>query len=578
MLEPLSFETLPPTERAPISAERKTDAPLSLLVIVEEGVSTHPLTVGMQLSIGREPTVDVHVDDPLVSREHARLYVRDVVELEDLGSANGTKIRGQRVVAHEKTPIGAGQVVEIGSAILVLQEQSTVARRRRLWSHGYFEVRLEEECARNARGRRSPFAVLRVRVDAADDETLVQATLTKALRSSDVVASYAPGEYELLLVDTAASRAERIAERITDRFVEAGHRIEIGIASFPRDGLTADALIAHAGIDLALDEDTAPSSAAVVEDPAMVDLYRVVDRVAQGTISVLLVGETGVGKEVVAEALHRRSPRVDAPFVRLNCAALTQTLVESELFGHVRGAFTGADQDKRGLIEAADGGTVFLDEVGELPLPTQATLLRVLERREVQRVGSLEPRPVDVRFVSATNRDLEEEIAHGRFREDLFYRLNGVTIAIPPLRDRPGEIALLARMFVDRVSHELGVEPPALSDRAEALLGGYHWPGNIRELRNMIERAVLLCTGDLLDAEHLPVDKLSATWSSTPARPRRPRAAAASPEHDERKQRILDALDVCAGNQTRAAEHLGVSRRTLTKWLGRYDIPRPRKR
>ncbi len=574
----MSFDTLPPTERA-AAHERRTDAPLSLLVFVDDTVATHPLTVGTQLSLGRDPTVDVHIDDPLVSREHARLYVRDIVELEDLGSANGTKVRGQTILPHEKTPLGAGQVVELGAAILVLQEQSAVARRRRLWSHGYFEVRLEEECARNARGRRSPFAVMRVRVYAADDEALVQETLTTALRSSDVVASYAPGEYELLLVDTAASRAERIAERITDQFLDAGHRIEIGIATFPRDGLTADALIARAGIDLALDEEEESTPDVVVKDPAMVDLYRVVDRVAQGTISVLLTGETGVGKEIIAEALHRRSPRVEAPFVRLNCAALTQTLVESELFGHVRGAFTGADQDKRGLIESADGGTVFLDEIGELPLPTQATLLRVLERREVQRVGSLEPRPVDVRFVSATNRDLEEEIGRGRFREDLFYRLNGVTLAIPPLRDREGEVVPLARMFVDRVSRELGVEAPALSARAEALLAGYHWPGNIRELRNMIERAVLLCTGDTLDAEHLPVDKLSASWSSSsPARARRPRVVEADPAQDAKKQRILDALEACAGNQTRAAEYLGVSRRTLTKWLGRYDIPRPRKR
>ena len=231
---------------------------------------------------------------------------------------------------------------------------------------------------------------------------------------------------------------------------------------------------------------------AIACDPASVRVFRLVERIADTALSVVFLGETGVGKEVCAERLHRLSPRANAPFVRLNCAALSETLLDSELFGHERGAFTGASADKVGLLESASGGTVFLDEIGDMPLATQVKLLRVLESKEVVRVGSVRPRRIDVRVVSATHRDLPELITEGRFREDLYYRLNGISVIVPPLRERVADISPLARHFAARFARK-GTKPLELAEDAVAALEAQTWPGNVRELRNVVERAVALC-------------------------------------------------------------------------------------
>jgi DNA-binding NtrC family response regulator len=320
----------------------------------------------------------------------------------------------------------------------------------------------------------------------------------------------------------------------------------------------------------------------IVLDPAMRRLYDLAARVAPGTIGVLLVGETGTGKEVLAEFVHRASPRAQGPLVRINCAALTESLVESELFGHEKGAFTGAQRERRGLLEAADGGTAFLDEIGEVPLAVQAKLLRVLEEGLVLRVGATTPRAIDVRFVAATNRDLETEADAGRFRRDLYFRLAGVVLAIPPLRTRGDEIEALARRFAAETAGRLSRPTPRFDDAAIAVLRKHPWPGNVRELRNAVERAVLLAEAGAIGAEQLPFGApAAATPAAAPAAPAvfEPTPGPLSDELATiERQRILAAIDQCGGNQTRAAELLGMPRRTLIKRLDQYGIQRPRKK
>jgi transcriptional regulator with GAF, ATPase, and Fis domain len=285
------------------------------------------------------------------------------------------------------------------------------------------------------------------------------------------------------------------------------------------------------------------------------------------------------------------SPRAERALVRVNCAAFSDSLLESELFGHERGAFTGAVQAKPGLIELAEGGTFFLDEVSELPLSAQAKLLRVLEAREVQRVGSLRAKPIDVRFVAATNRDLPAAIRARTFREDLYHRLNGITVVIPPLRERVSEIRPLARAFVERACADLGRAPLSLSEEAESWLERQRWSGNIRELRNVTERAVLLCQKRRIGVEHLAIDSLGGPASEAaelhpnapPSEPSWEAPSARAGQRDLRhdvqayeRERIVGALEACAGNQTRAARMLGISRGTMQSRLAAHGIKRPR--
>ncbi len=323
----------------------------------------------------------------------------------------------------------------------------------------------------------------------------------------------------------------------------------------------------------------------VLRDPAMRALLDQARRAANSLISVLVLGETGVGKEVLARTIHRSSPRARGPFLALNCAALSESLLESELFGHEKGSFTGAVTARPGLFEAAEGGTVFLDEAGELPMSIQVKLLRVLEERKVLRVGARVPRAVDVRFVSATNRDLEAEVARGAFRQDLFFRLNGIALTIPPLRRRVAEIAPLAAAFAEEACRQLDRRPPALSREALDLLLRYAWPGNIRELRNAVERAVVLCPGDVLLPEHFPAK--IAGGAAPPAPPHPPPEVVEKGDAIERltrelgeveRRRVVQALDACQGNQTKAAELLGISRTTLVARIVQYGLPRPRKK
>ncbi len=321
---------------------------------------------------------------------------------------------------------------------------------------------------------------------------------------------------------------------------------------------------------------------AVIADPAMRHLYALLDVVAPSPLSVLILGETGVGKEVYADALHARSSRARGPFVPVHCAALPETLLEAELFGYEKGAFTGATSRKPGIFESAEGGTVFLDEIGEVPLATQARLLRVLESGEVMRLGSVRPITVDVRFVSATHRDLRALIAEQRFRADLYFRLDGMSIHLPPLRSRRADVRALAEMFIEKAAKASKRKTPALTATAMARLEAYDWPGNVRELRNVLDRAVLLSAGASIDEEHLAVADPEAFGDRVAKKRDQAPQADAEDElksrlRDLEKQRIEDALAKHAGNQSQAAKVLGISRFTLMNKLETFGMARPRK-
>ncbi|HVE87063.1 MAG TPA: sigma 54-interacting transcriptional regulator [Myxococcales bacterium] len=560
---------------------------LALLAFADGAVTTFPLPQGGEVVIGRSREADLFIDASSLSRRHAVLDIGPAaIRLKDLGSSNGTKVRNRALAPDEWVPVGPGDSIELGDVLVVLQRGHGTLRARRVWSHAHFEGRLEDECARGA----AELAVVRIRVegDGAPPAAAAEA-LGLELRPGECAAAYAPGEYELLLCTGDPERAAARADEFVARLEDAGLSAWAGVACFPRDGRDPERLVAQAGAELrsargggAGDRPGADAAegAPVIADPAMVQLYRLIDKVAAGSINVLVLGETGVGKELVAEAVHQRSPRAGKPFVRINCAALSESLLESELFGHERGAFTGAVEAKPGLLEAAGGGTVLLDEVGELPLSTQAKLLRVLEERSVRRVGAIKPRPIDARFVAATNRGLEAEVDAGRFRKDLYFRLAGVALVVPPLRERRQEIAPLAASFARIASRQLGRGggEARISPQAMQRLEQYAWPGNIRELRNAVERAVLLAGGGPVDVEHLPLEKMAAVWLAPAAEPPPAAPPAEGGRASAERQRIVDALQRCAGNQTQAARLLGISRRTLLYRLDEYGLPRPQKR
>jgi DNA-binding NtrC family response regulator len=617
--------------------------------------------------IGRSSEADVRVDDERISRRHANLVIADDrATLTDLGSMNGTRVRDRQMKQGAPVELLTGETFELGGGadgigvVFVLQRRKQAQKaRRQLYDHGYFETRVDEEIARSAALRSAgedsgltarseptdrPVTLARLHVEprAGVDLGVVAEVLEEVLPRAVLAAEYAPRELEFLFVAMPWEDVEDIVDKLLARMQQVGAPARAGFGFFPRDGRTASSLMAAANSRLSSDrEETVPL---VVAPPdgrdrsPMERLQKLVERVAPSDISIVIHGETGVGKEVMAKELHRLSHRAGKPFVGLNCAALTETLLESELFGHERGSFSGAVATKPGLFEVADKGTVFLDEIGETSPAIQAKLLRVLEERTVLRVGGLHPRPIDVRFLAASHKDLEDEVAAGRFRQDLYFRLNGITLEIPPLRERTGEIEGLVTTFVaDACRRGRRAEVPTLSREAAQLLKSYAWPGNIRELRNVIERAVLLCSGPRITPEQLPADRMARTRAPPPPPPppepvRRPTAPPRPAEQfprfgdddesdsstrpsmnrlgvtgerrrddgepdpatlpplrrpdieslkgavsDLERERIIEALRICGGNQTKAADMLGISRRTLLNRLDQFNLPRPRK-
>jgi DNA-binding NtrC family response regulator len=568
--------------------QRRTGA--SLVIYHRNGMLAVPLSGGEPLVVGRQAPADVVIDDPSLSRRHASFTRRGgAVWIEDLGSTNGTRLRGERL--SEASPLAPGDEVMLGSVLVALHAERDANSVTVLSSHDELCIALEREMQRAKHYTRS-ISVLMVRAAEAHYGRWVEA-VRSVLQPFDSIAIYSPEAIEVLLPEARVEEAMDTARAIVRSASESD--LGVGVAAYPLTATTPDQMLeacrraamrasanepvvcaAAEGSRVAAQRDA--GAGPVVESPAMRKLFETVDRVARSAIPVLLRGETGTGKEVVARTLVERGPRRDQPLVCVNCGAVPPQLVESTLFGHEKGAFTGAAQANPGVFLSAAGGTVLLDEIGELPPAAQAALLRVLEAKVVTRVGSSREIAADVRVLAATHRDLEAMVEQGSFRRDLLYRLNAVILEIPPLRERVEEIPTLVHRFLREANAEGGSEIGDIHPDALALLRAYPWPGNLRELRNAIERAVVIAQGDTIMVEDLPERVRAGTArASSPA----PRSAegAEDVDYNARLKRyevdlILDALGAADGNQTEAAKRLRMPLRTLVHKIKTLGIKR----
>jgi two-component system response regulator AtoC len=549
------------------------------------------LADGAEVTFGRTRVATISLDSERVSRLHARITRQGTrVVVEDLGSRNGTRVNGVRIEG--PTELGSGDQVEVGPATAVVSLTTAIAGRPRLGSAVYLDERLRAEADRGLRYQRG-FGLLMIRLTgpiAAVDAVVER--LARQVRPMDTIAEYGPDEIALLLPEVSEEELRATAEQVVQQSRGGSVEVRVGLSLFPRHGSKPDEILGRARAALRTArggrvevvtapaaEPRTPETDVIVVDPQMRRVYSLVQKVADTPMTVLIVGETGTGKEVVAEALHRQSGRKGRPFVRLNCACLPETLLESELFGHERGSFTGADKRKIGFFEAADGGTIFLDEIGEITPAVQAKLLRVLEEHKITRVGGTQEIAVDVRVVCATNRDLDSEVARGAFREDLFFRISAFAILVPPLRDRRGEILPLADYFLAVMSREHGQAPPALSDAARRALERYSWPGNVRELRNALERALVLQGSGVIEIEDLPErvrDEIELRGSPI-ALPVIDGAGVDVRQQiaDVERASIQAVLEACGHNQTHAARKLGLSRRALIYRMEKHGLKPP---
>jgi DNA-binding NtrC family response regulator/pSer/pThr/pTyr-binding forkhead associated (FHA) protein len=526
---------------------------------------------GGEITFGRSRSAVVHVQHDNVSRLHARIARSgDAIEVEDLESRNGTFVNGERITAKQR--IAPGDEIVIGSIHVVVGTTSGLKRSSAIATPEIGEARLIAEVDRAMRYKRPVTVVLvRTAVDAALE------AIASVLRPMDLLAEVVGDDYLVILPELDRETGAAALARLIDATKPITKELKTAIAVCPDHGTTAERIIGVLRTSIRTGRAiTNPPARADVQplilDPAMQRVYALVDKVADTAMTVLVVGETGVGKELVAEAIHRGSSRRAKVFVKLNCAALPETLLESELFGHERGAFTGADRRKLGFFEAAHGGTCFLDEIGEITPAMQAKLLRVLERKVITRVGSTAEVTVDVRLIAATHRDLDAAAREGRFRQDLLFRITGFTIAIPPLRDRTSEIIPLAERFATAAAVEQRRAVPDLAADARDVLLAYGWPGNVRELENAIEHALVMC-GDKITAADLPESLRDPHHYVRPTET--PSSNIQGHLAELERDAITAALAAHGNNQTRAARALGLSRRALIYKMEKYGLKPP---
>ena len=545
--------------RPPGSAPRA-----SLVVYHRDGAKVATLVKGAALVVGRAHPADVVLPDPSLSRRHARFGWDDSgFYVEDLGSTNGTHLQGTRITGRVGLP--GGGAVTIGDVTVALQVLAPdEGELLGIDGHERFVAAIGDEIVRARTFGRS-FTVAMVRGDRHLRHFLPE--LRAKLRPVDRLGAYSDDAVLVLAPEQAGG------------LPLAGPGLRVGVATFPEQGASAEALIDAARRALRGESrasEPPPSVAPILVDRRMREVWETVARVAPSALPVVIMGETGTGKELVARAIHQQSPRRQGPLRSVNCASIPGTLLEATLFGHEKGAFTGADRVREGLFVQASGGTAFLDEVGELALPAQAALLRVLETKTVTRVGGDRELEVDVRIVAATHRDLEAMCEAGTFRWDLLYRLNTMTLQLPPLRERPDDILPLADAFLRDAARENSRAIRGIEPRAESALLRHRWPGNVRELKNVIERAVVIARGDVITVDDFPPRLRAAEPDEKPGKSSLPPSQdPASGLKEQMKayevQLIVDALKK-HGSLIDAARALQMPLRTLTHKMQTYGI------
>ncbi len=557
---------------------------VTLMVYLREAVEAVPLNLGQAVVLGRDEQADVVVPRPGLSRRHARFeLLDDGVWLEDLGSTNGTRVNGEPV---DRCKVQPGEEVMLGDIRVALHVHTpSEGQIQGLCSHERFLAIIDEEMVRHREFSRK-LGLIMVR---GGQEHISQWAhgLRSRLRPVDRMALYSADCVEIALPEVTQEWVQRTAAALVEGRPpgkDGAPALVCGAAVFPDNATSPDELQEQARAALGEASGQQPvvlptqlsprrttgGTAPVVVSPAMKKVFDHVRRLCRADIPVLITGETGTGKEVVARSIHEGSPRAKRPFLCVNCAALPGQLVESTLFGHEKGAFTGADRRNEGVFKEAAGGTVFLDEIGELAPGAQAALLRVLETKKVTRVGSSRELPVDVRVLCATHRNIPAMCEAGSFRWDLFYRINTMTLKVPPLRQREDEIGPLARRFLAEAASAGDSLVKDIAPAAMKALRRYNWPGNVRELRNVVQRSVVMALGEAVTLDDLP-ESLGV----------RPSANGDLLDGDldfktrvqqYEKKLICAALAETSGNQTRAAKLLRMPLRTMVFKLKALEI------